>query len=143
MSIPMEDMERVKEEIASSNDNQNKEQKITDIGYLYLSQQINNLMQMLNEFRNNTEIRFDNQRQEFKNEIKALSDKTDARFAEMRKETNARFNGVDKKFDRVDTKFDNVYSEIKEVRKEISSLQRWSFAILISVVLGFVAIYFK
>lgn len=38
------------------------------------------MMQMLNEFRNNTEIRFGNQRQEFKNEIKTLSDKADARF---------------------------------------------------------------
>lgn len=189
--MSIEDVEKAKKEIASSNDNQNKEQKITDIGYLYLSQQMNNMMQMLNEFRNNIEIRFDNQRQEFKSEIKTLSDKVDTRFEEVeaevktlsdKAETDTRFNKVDdrfdkvdkkfdkvderfdkvderfgevrteiktfsdktdSRFDRIDTKFDDVYGEIREIRKEISGIQRWAFALIVTVILGFVAIYFK
>ncbi len=211
MRMPLGDMENAKKEIASSNDD-NQTPKITDFGYLYLSQQINSLMQMQNEFRNNMEIRFDNLRLEIKSEIKNLSDKTDAKFDEISKEnkslsdktdakfdeiskenknlsdktdakfetlsnktsaninalsdktdlklnevnrdiknlsdkTDAKFNALDLKInalsDKTDAGFDKVDLEVKEIRKEINGLQRWAFALIITVIIGFVTIYLK
>jgi gas vesicle protein len=193
LRMPLGDMENAKKEIASSNDD-NQTPKITDFGYLYLSQQINSLMQMQNEFRNNMEIRFDNLRLEIKSEIKNLSDKTYAKFDEISKEnkslsdktdtkfealsnktsaninalsdkinvkfdevnkdiknlsdkTDTKFNALDLKInalsDKTDTRFDKVDLDIKETRKEINGLQRWAFALIITVIIGFVTIYLK
>ena len=136
LSMPLEDMEKTKREIASSDDN-NLNPKVTDIGYLYLSQQINNLMQMQNEFRNNMEIRFDNLRQELKSEIKALSDKTDARFEAQAKSFNQRFEtqakivnekfeslekSIDEKFDKVDMKFDKIDAKFDKIDERFEKI---------------------
>jgi hypothetical protein len=90
MSMPLEDMEKMKKEVAGGADDRPDEPKIPEIGYFYLAQQINNLMQMLNESRNNTDMRFDNQRQEFRAEIKGLKDEIKKDISELKGE----FNGI-------------------------------------------------
>jgi hypothetical protein len=59
---------------------------------------------------------------DLRDRMDAKFDKVDEKFDSMRKETDARFDKLNDKFD---------------------YLQRWPFALIVTVVLGFVAIYFK
>ncbi len=111
------------------NDGQNAkrpaEPKIYASGYFYLSQQINDL-------RDRMDAKFDRVDTKFEvvhGEIKALSDKTDAKFESMRKEMDSRFDKVDEKFD--------------DIHKEIIGIQKWAFGLIVTVIIGFIAVYFK
>lgn len=127
-------------EIAAGNDeqrpNETHEPKIYESGYFYLSQQINDLRDRTDAKFDRVDIKFESMKKEIDarfdrvdakfdavhKEIKDLSDKTDARFEAARRETDARFDKLDDK---------------------INVLQRWAFGIIVTVVLAFVAIYFK
>jgi uncharacterized protein YdcH (DUF465 family) len=140
MSMPLEDMEKTRKEMATTNDDKPRDEpRVYESGYFLLSQQITSLRDSMDSkfetARKETEFKFS----EVRKEIKELSVKTDARFAkvddkldEIRKEikeladrTDARFNELihrhDEKFGKIDTKLD-------EVRKEINGLQRWMIA---------------
>jgi len=108
-------MNKTKNEIAASEDNiPPHEPKIYESGYFYLSQQINDL-------RDRMDAKFDKVDEKF-SKIDEKFDKVDEKFDSMRKEIDARFDKLNDKFD---------------------YLQRWTFALIITVVLAFAAIYFK
>lgn len=119
--MPLEDVDKAKREVASGKDEDNQtEPKVYESGYFLLSQQINSL-------RDSMDSKFESMRKE-----------NDMKLSELRKEMDVKFDEVDERFNKIDAKFDEVYKEIKDVRKEISGLQRWSFALIITVILGFV-----
>lgn len=121
--MPFDDIEKAKREVASSDENYNT-QKVTDIGYIYLSQQINTMMQMLNEFRNNTDLRFDNQRQEFKSEIKALRDELKGDMSGLRSELKGEMSGLRSE----------LKGDIKGLRSEFGSIKTWFIGSVIAIV---------
>lgn len=89
--MPLDEMDKMKKEIASSSDdNHQDDPRMPEVGYFYLAQQINTLMQMQNEFRNSIELRFDNLRQETKADIKVLRDELKGDISELKTD----FNGM-------------------------------------------------
>ncbi|MGI6484843.1 MAG: hypothetical protein GX759_00740 [Thermoanaerobacterales bacterium] len=132
--MSLKDVDKAKSEVASGKDEDNRaEPKVYESGYFLLSQQINSL-------RDSMDSKFEYMRKE-----------TDTKFSDLRKEMDLKFNKVDERFDKADLKFNKVdekfdgvnkeikdiNKEIKDIRKEIGYLQRWSVALIITVILGF------
>lgn len=149
----------------AGNDGQNAkrpaEPKIYASGYFYLSQQINDL-------RDRMDAKFDRVDTKFEvvhGEIKDLSDKTNTRFESLKKEIDSRFDKVDTKFEVVhgeikalsdktdakfesmrkemDSRFDKVDEKFDDIHKEIIGIQKWAFGLIVTVIIGFIAVYFK
>jgi len=55
-------------------------------------------------------------------QISALRDNMDLKFESARKENDAKFSAI---------------------HDEINNLQRWAFGLIVTVIVGFIAIYFK
>lgn len=66
-------------------------------------------------------------------QINDLRDRMDVKINDLR-------DRMDVKFDKVDEKFDSMR---KEFNDKFDSSRRWTFALIITVVLAFAAIYFK
>jgi len=123
MSIPLEDMEKTRKEIATTNDDQPRDEpRVYESGYFLLSQQITSLRDSMDSkfeaARKETDFKFS----EVKREIKELSDKTDVRFAkadekfaEVRKEIKELSDKTDARFAKADEKFDEIRKEIKNL----------------------------
>jgi len=123
MSMPLEDMEKTRKEMATTNDDKPRDEpRVYESGYFLLSQQITSLRDSMDSkfeaARKETEFKFS----EVRKEIKELSDKTDARFAkvdqkfdEVRKEIKELSDKTDARFAKVDDKFDEIRKEIKEL----------------------------
>ncbi|WP_422446738.1 hypothetical protein [Thermoanaerobacterium sp. DL9XJH110] len=143
MSMPLEDMEKAKKEVASSD-----EPKIPEIGYFYLAQQVNTLMQMLNETRNNIDIRFDNQRQEFKGEIKSLREEIDGLREEtknsiisLKEETKNNMSALREEIkNEIKELREEIKNDIKELRSEFNSIKTWFIGTVVGIVGIIVAI---
>jgi gas vesicle protein len=142
MSMPLEDMEKMKKEVAGGADDRPDELKIPEIGYFYLAQQINNLMQMLNESRNNTDMRFDNQRQEFKAEIRGLREEIKNDISELKGEFNDFRNNTDIRFDNQKQEFkaeikglkDEIKNDISELKGEFNGIKTWFIGTIVGIV---------
>lgn len=147
-------MSVAEKEIAGGNgeqrQNETHEPKIYESGYFYLSQQINDVRDRMDAKFDRVDAKFEAVRKE----IKDLSDKTDARFDTVHKEIKDLSDKTDSGFDRVDirlesirketdARFDRVDEKFNDIHKEISGLQKWAFGLIVTVVLGFIAIYFK
>lgn len=134
MSMAEKDIvNRAKDEMAASGDNiPPQEPRIYESGYFFLSQQINDLRDRMDAKFDKVDTKFDSMRKE----IDARFDKVDAKFDVVYKEIKALSDKTDARFDKVDDKFDGIH-------REISGLQKWAFALIVTVVLGFVAVYFK
>ncbi len=123
MSIPLEDMEKTRKEIATTNDDQPRDEpRVYESGYFLLSQQITSLRDSMDSkfeaARKESDFKFS----EVKREIKELSDKTDVRFAkvdekfaEVRKEIKELSDKTDARFAKADEKFDEIRKEIKNL----------------------------
>lgn len=128
---------KTKNEIAASEDNiPPHEPKIYESGYFFLSQQISALKDSMDAKFDRLDSKF----VEVHKEIKDLSNTMDARFEAARKESDARFEAARKESD---AKFDKINSKFDAIHREISGLQRWAFALIATVIIGFAAIYFK
>lgn len=133
--MPLEDVDKAKREVASGKDEDNQtEPKVYESGYFLLSQQINSLRDSMDSKFESMRKENDMKLSELRKEMDVKFDKVDERFNKI----DVKFDKVDQRFVKIDAKFDEVYKEIEDVRKEISGLQRWSFALIITVILGFV-----
>lgn len=139
--MPMDNMDVTKKELAVGNDEDRRaEPKIYETGYFLISQQIvsfkDSIDNKLDAIRKDIDVKFSDARKE-----------TDAKLTEIRKEVSDARQETDAKLSEIrretDTRLSEVRKEISDVREGINVLQRWAFGIIVTVVLGFVAVYFK
>ena len=134
MSIPLEEMEKTKRETASGNDGPD-EHRMPEIGYFYLSQQISNLTQMHNEFRGNTELRFDSLRQELKADMKGLRDELKSDMSSLRGELKGDISSL-----REDLKGDisslkgELKGDITELKAEFNNMKTWYIGTVVGII---------
>lgn len=135
VSIPLDEMEKMKREAATSDDTHRNEPKMPEVGYFYLAQQINTLMQMHNEFRNSTELRFDNLRQELKADIKGLRDELKSNMSSLRGELKGDTSNLreDLKGDITSLKME-LKGDITELKAEFNNMKTWYIGTVVGIV---------
>jgi len=123
---------------------------------------INNLKQEvksdINNYRHEIKTDMNNIRQEMKEDINSFRKELKTDINDLRQEIKTDMNNirqgmkedinslrkeVDTNNLEMDSRLTKVYEEIQVLKKDNDELKKWAFALIISVVLGFVSIYFK
>lgn len=135
MSMPLEDMEKAKKEAASGVDEQ--PQKIPEMGYFLLAQQINSLSQQISSFRT-----------ELKQDINSLRSETKQDISEIKQDINSLRNQVKQDISEIKQELNSLRNEVKQeiyglrsemktdintIQAEIGSLRLWSIGTVAAI----------